>query len=356
MTKRTGFTLVEMLVVIAIIGILAGLLLPAIQAARESGRNAQCKNQLSQLGLAVKVFETNKGRFPGYQEIIAESTDTRLVGRNKPASWIVMLFNEMDRQDLADRWFDPRVALTADITIELDYTQCPSAPTQQDGVPLNNYVANAGFFPRIGIDPAPYTNGMTTLRAAQNPRDGIFLDKIDPVTKSRSTRPQDIRDGMATTILLSENLQAGFWYLTGPMDPGSTAWPVGPGPSSTAVQNQRFATTMVWLYLKEEGVPPDVPPVDAPRPDPGSPPPGEAKINGFLATLSIGSLPTNSQARPSALHRGGVNVCFADRHTEFLRETIDYHVYQQLLTPHGLKSQMPSYLSYILKETDYATR
>src|SRR6188508_3723218 len=91
---RTGFTLVEVLVVIAIIGILVAFLLPAIQAAREAARRTQCQNNLKQIGLAIQNHHDTRKQFP--------------MGRNRfdqfAVSWAFFLLPYMEETAVYNSW------------------------------------------------------------------------------------------------------------------------------------------------------------------------------------------------------------------------------------------------------------
>lgn len=119
-----GFTLVELLVAIAIIGILIAILLPAVQAARESGRRITCSNKLKQIGLAMQEFNNDRGRLPN-----ADMYEPGTTALNTPSAFVQIL-PYLDQQPLYER-FD----LSKDMTFgpnkeagstTLDVFCCPS--------------------------------------------------------------------------------------------------------------------------------------------------------------------------------------------------------------------------------------
>ena len=99
-----GFTLVELLVVIAIIGILVALLLPAVQAARESARMTVCSNNLKQMGVAFSQHVTSQGFFPtcGWGYGWTGDAD-RGYGVNQPGGWPYAILSYMDQDALRQR-------------------------------------------------------------------------------------------------------------------------------------------------------------------------------------------------------------------------------------------------------------
>jgi prepilin-type N-terminal cleavage/methylation domain-containing protein len=96
--RETAFTLVELLVVIAIIGVLVALLLPAVQAAREAARRAQCANNLKQIGLGFLNFESTKKHFPpGQFKPLGLAT-------SKAVSWTVWHLPYIEQQNVFDQF------------------------------------------------------------------------------------------------------------------------------------------------------------------------------------------------------------------------------------------------------------
>ena len=93
--SASGFTLVELLVVIFIIGILVSLLLPAVQSAREQARSGDCKNRIKQIVLALQMFEESNSGLPAAAELPAGRT-------SQPWSAHARLLPYLEQQNLAD--------------------------------------------------------------------------------------------------------------------------------------------------------------------------------------------------------------------------------------------------------------
>jgi prepilin-type N-terminal cleavage/methylation domain-containing protein/prepilin-type processing-associated H-X9-DG protein len=278
-----GFTLVELLVVMAIIGVLVGLLLPAVQAARETSRRAQCQNNLREMGTALLNYEQQHEALPigciGYGLVTGEEITTPQL----LISWNVQLLPFVEQQPL---WNDYRFDLPSTdphnrglgATI-LSVFLCPSTPGEVLFSPTGGWRDQAftDYGGTYGVE------GLTRDHpdfgnpdAVDPPKQTVNDQSLGVMVYNEPVAIKQITDGTAHTTVVAEALS-------------------------------RRVSGMEWangynIFAQDERLP----------------------INSPLGKEEIGSP-----------HSGGASVTFCDGHVAFLQEEVEQVVLNALLTRSG---------------------
>ncbi|MEK6261763.1 MAG: DUF1559 domain-containing protein [Planctomycetota bacterium] len=279
--RPSGFTLIEMMIVIAIIAVLICLLLPAVQQVRESARRTQCKNNLMQIGIALQNYESaHRVLPPGTQNVTGpivskeDETDFHM-------GWITQILPFMElTNDYNHIDFTSSVYSQANRPVRARFLAClicPSDPsTLPPGVGVTNY---------CGI----HNDYETPIDVNQN--GVLFLNS--------SVRCEQITDGLSNTVFVVESpINQG----------GELGWMSG---TKSSLRNG-----VVWKnrgQLDANGNP--------------APPEYQSWINRLFNSpprvVSVSNAGTNQVGGPGSYHTGGAQFLLGDSSVRFLSENID---------------------------------
>jgi prepilin-type N-terminal cleavage/methylation domain-containing protein len=324
-----GFTLVELLVVIAIIGALIGLLLPAVQRARESGRRSTCLSNVRQLALAALQFE---GRFRRYPALF-ESTPLQQRASESGerfTTWAVALMPDLELHSSYDEFATGNIPLPK---VYVETYLCPSDSAKSRSGSVMSYAANAGW-------------GVSVKR--QKPANGAFLNRIyDP---KASVEEGHWKDGKDKTVAFSERSDSmnydvmGWDGMLGSANDASQD-PVNREHVDEKEKDRTWGPAFVWHTEPLRCSYINGPFCDCEKPDEPTPCGPLTGTGRYVAgscndPCNLGRRSPN--AKPSSEHGGGVNFAFASGRALFVRETIDYDVYRSLMTLNDKQSDSPA--------------
>ena len=358
---RRGFTLLELLVAIAIIGILLSLLLVGIQYSREAMRRTVCQNNLRQIGIALSqyasrirsyppvVIWTRRGEPLGRGIVPIGVVDRFTVGIDTPAdpdpihaNWVIMLLPFLEEGNLLEQ-FDVRLPVSHEKnakarTQNLPVFRCPSDSfNRSDNLFLRglqvgrtsnsyargNYGINVGpddDCVRPGDEEHPCPNGFFAPKDLLTENEQVWGSGLAGVNKSFG--PHQVIDGLSQTVIVDE-LRAGVHAL----DPRGV-WALGQVGSSATARHGRFGDAGRPNHTNSRGE--EFMGCTALR---------EAVGSGYLASQGmpcyqpfVREIEINAQAGARSMHPGGVNALMCDGSVHFIADEIDVEAWHALHT------------------------
>ena len=328
-SSSAGFTLVELLVVIAIVGVLVGLLLPAVQTARSTARRLQCTNNLRQLGLAMHGYESAKGALPpGYRSRSQDATwrDPDTWDAPPGWGWSTYLLPFIEESTIADQidleqpfWTDAHRPI---VQSRVATCLCPSASggdgpfvvASESGEPLalpggdlllgrSHYVASHGQESCWG-ECGSSTTGIvfTNIYTSETREVQINGDASrvadGPFFRNSRTRFREVKDGLSKTIFLGEHASGLSDKTWVGVAPGAFTHPRFETPEN----GQDAAATLVLVHAGPSG--------------------GELDITGFPIIHPI-NFPTYHVGQMYSEHPGGGNVGLGDGSVRFVANEVN---------------------------------